>query len=312
MLMFVQSWLMRRKTQPLLTEWVTTPEIISPHHAQEPKITWVGHSTFLIQVSGITIITDPVFGDLSVLFKRITAPGIIVDKIPRIDIILISHNHYDHMDEMTLRAIAAVNPHVIIAVPQGDKKWFDKRGFKQVREYMWWEHSVISLQNTAVRLTFLPAHHWSQRSLFDRNCSLWGSWMIQADKTTIYFAGDSAYDKHFTQIARAFPAIDIALMPIGPCEPRQWMRLSHMGPQEAGQAFLELGARNFIPMHWGAYWFGIDYPLLPIERLHAWWQQEASALSNKQLYCMHIGQSLIINSVPEIISEKLSTTEHHI
>ena len=303
MLMFVQSWVARRGNASDLADWITKPDILSPYSDAQPKITWIGHATFLIQISGITIITDPVFGDLSVLFKRITAPGVTLQQLPPIDVILISHNHYDHMDEASLKSIARANPDVMIAVPQGDKKWFDKRGFKRVRECMWWEQFTVQVQNARATLTFLPACHWSQRTLLDRNRSLWGSWMIQAQKNTIYFAGDTAYGKHFSAIAREFPSIDTALMPIGPCEPRKWMKLSHISPEEAGQAFLELGARHFIPMHWGVYWFGTDYPLLPIERLMAWWKQEIS-LSDKQLHCLKVGQSLIYQQPEARILEK--------
>ena len=131
MLMFVQSWVARRGSALDLADWVTKPDILSPYDDAQPKITWVGHATFLIQISGITIITDPVFGDLSVLFKRITAPGVTLQQLPPIDLILISHNHYDHMDEVSLKSIARANPFPSKSgIPGVPARWRRFRGFR--------------------------------------------------------------------------------------------------------------------------------------------------------------------------------------
>ncbi len=259
---------------------------------ERPHITWIGHSTFLILFKGLTIITDPIFDNLSFVFKRITPPGISLEQLPPIDVVLISHNHRDHMDRKSLVAIAQKNPHVTILVPWGDKAWFDRRGFNNVHECMWWEqHTLINTQEiispVIPRFTFLPAYHWSQRGLFDRNKSLWGSWMIEADQT-IYFAGDTGYGHHFSAIAKEFKTIDISLMPVGPCDPHHLMQFSHVNAEEAGQSFLDLNAHHFMPMHWGTYWFGTDHPILPIERLTTWWQQQN--LSQEQLHILKFGE----------------------
>lgn len=263
-----------------------------------PRITWLGHATFLIQIGGINILTDPIFGGLSFLFPRILPNTIAVDNLPRIDVILISHNHRDHMDKDSLLSLKKNNKDMQILVPWGDKAWFDARNFTQVSEYMWWEdHAVRSqmMRDSVVNFTFLPAWHWSQRGLFDKNKSLWGSWMIECNGHQIYFAGDTAYSPHFAAIARKFTSINVALMPIGPCEPRPWMRRSHVDANQACQAFIDLNAQNFIPMHWGTFAFGEDHFGLPIDRLKQAWSA-CSELDSKQLHMPKVGQGLVFES----------------
>lgn len=237
--------------------------------SQELVITWIGHATVLIQVAGINILTDPIFGDSTILFPRIIKPGILFDKLPPIDLVLISHNHMDHMNTSSVCALAR-HKHARFLVPHGDKAWFDKRNITSVEEFLWWESRTIG--DTPVSCTFLPAVHWTQRRAFDRNRSLWGSWMIQAGSQSIYFAGDTAYGNHFQTIATEFPAIDVAILPIGPCEPREFMKHAHMDSQEAIQAFQVLNAQHFIPIHWGTFHFGHEPAHLPIDRLTGQWQ----------------------------------------
>jgi L-ascorbate metabolism protein UlaG (beta-lactamase superfamily) len=257
-------------------------------------ITWIGHASFLISINGVTILTDPVFGDLTFLLQRFSKPGIAFEQLPKIDIVLLSHNHRDHMDSVTLKALyTKTGCHFY--VPFGDKQWFDSRGMAdRVTECMWWQEITTP---QGLKLAFLPARHWSQRGLFDRNKSLWGSWMIQE---SIYFGGDTAYSDHFKEIAHYFPDIEVALLPIGPCEPRKWMRTTHMDAADAGKAFLDLGARIFIPMHWGTYGFGIDDLMLPVTRLNDWWKQQ-NIKNNKQiLSILACGQSYFLKRFPGV------------
>ncbi len=232
-------------------------------------IAWIGHASFLISVAGVSILTDPVFGDLTFLLQRFSEPGIAFENLPAIDVVILSHNHRDHMDSVTLKALFTQTACQFF-VPWGDKAWFDRQfgsaAHVRVTECMWWQQ----VTHKGVNFTFLPAHHWSQRGIFDRNRSLWGSWMIN---DSIYFAGDTAYTDHFKEIAAHFPAIEVALLPIGPCEPRAWMAETHMNAEDAGKAFLDLKAHTFIPMHWGTYGFGIDDLMLPVVRLKNWWKQ---------------------------------------
>ena len=268
-------------------------------HSEELAITWIGHSTFLIQVAGLAILTDPIFGHLP-LFKRLLPPGLEMAQLPPIDYVVISHNHHDHMHASSLQFLKS-NPHTQFLVPQGNKKWFDKRGFAQVSEYRWWDRDVFTRHGTAINFSFLPALHWSQRGIFDYNKTLWGSWMIGINGKQIYFAGDTAYSSHFSAIAQEFSDITCALMPIGPCEPKKWMSQSHMNAEEAGQAFLELRAQHFIPMHWGTYSFGTDYHQAPYDRLLAWWKAQ-NLTSN--LITLKMGQRCTIEDIPLIITPK--------
>lgn len=262
------------------------------------SLTWIGHSTFLIQTQGISILTDPIFGHLP-LFRRQLPPGMSLGQLPPIDYILLSHNHRDHMDESALRFFK--KHHTNFLVPHGDKAWFDKRKFTNVFEYTWWEQKIVTHYGKTITFTFLPALHWSQRGVFDYNNSLWGSWMIEIDGLCIYFAGDTAYSPHFEAIAKEFADISIALMPIGPCEPRRWMSHAHVSAEEAGQAFLDLKAKHFIPMHWGTFGFGTDTHQAPIERITQWWHQQN--FQDKKLTIFKVGQRI----VPEISDQPLIT-----
>jgi len=267
-------------------KWIETS--IPATRSQELVLTWIGHASFLIQVDNVNILVDPTFYSSSCFFPRIMPPGITQDNLPPIDFVLLSHNHRDHMDRKSLRDIINKNPRAQIMVPMGDRKWFGRYGYSLdlVSEFNWWES--INLPN--IKFTFLPAYHWSQRWIFDRNKSLWGSWMIEVGGQTIYFGGDTANWKHFEQIAQEFPRIDVALMPVGPCEPRNWMEKAHLSPEQAGKAFLTLNAQHFIPMHWGTFFFGIDYYEQPIERLLQWWKSNESLLGTKQLHINKMGK----------------------
>lgn len=262
--------------------WTVKPELLAQSY--DPVVTWIGHATFLIQLDNINIITDPVFYDLSVLAQRLVQAAASPEELPKIDAIIISHNHRDHVDERSLEALRHHQP--LVCVPMGDKQWFVKRGFINVIEMTWGEQAAIG----GVKLTFLPAFHWTGRSVFDINKSLWGSWMIEASGFTTYFAGDSAYGAHFAQIGREYPVIDLALMPVGPNEPHDLIADAHVSAEESVQGFLELGAQHFIPMHWGTFVFGLDSFYLPIQRLNECWKAHASKLNDKSLHVIKFGQ----------------------
>jgi len=271
-------------------DWVHHEEPVQ--RSDEPIITWIGHSTFLIQIGGINILTDPIFGNASFLYPRIIPPGISIAQLPPIDIILISHNHPDHMDAKSLEEIQKRFNAMTVLVPHGDKQWFHSRGYKTIYEHSWWDHRDLTIDGKIIKFIFLPAAHWTQRGFFDRNKSLWGSWMIQCNNKCIYFAGDSAYGCHFAQIGREFDDIDVGIMPIAPCEPRDWMKAAHMDAAEAACAFIELNAHRFFPMHWGTFHFGHEPADLPILRLRQWWQDNEECTKNKKLYLPKIGQKI--------------------
>ncbi len=262
--------------------------------SSEPVVWWIGHASFLIQIAGINVLIDPIFGRASFLFKRLLPPGVPLHVLPAIDVILISHNHWDHMDYASLKAVAHSKPRIL--VPHGDKRWLDKHGFANTTEHMWWDQVVVGADQDStgsVRFTFLPSVHWSGRGLFDKNRSLWGSWMIEANGHCIYFAGDTAYSDHFSAIVHEFPSIDIALMPIGPCEPRGWMQRTHLSAEQSTQAFIDLQAQHFIPMHWGTFSFGTDHFLEPINRLQDAWEKMQGQLSERKLHMIKVGQRVV-------------------
>jgi len=266
--------------------------------SQKSVVTWIGHSTFLISVPGFTIITDPVLWDITFFLTRAAPAGIIPQELPPIDIILLSHNHRDHMDEASLRFIYKRFPAVTLIVPRGDKAWFTARNIPNVVECDWGD-SLSFMSSAPVSIQFLPAHHWSQRGLFDRNRSLWGSWMITSPDSTIFFAGDSAYASHFSYIGNIYASIDCAIMPIGPCEPHRIMKTAHLAGEQCLQAFLDTQARMFIPMHWGTFPFGTDYPLLPAERLMQAWdimqKENPEKLEGKIVRVPFLGETFGIN-----------------
>lgn len=194
--MIVQSLVYRYFAQNSReVEWVLPEKPIS--RSEQLAISWIGHATFLIQIAGINILTDPIFGNASFLYPRIVPPGILLTQLPPIDLVIISHNHHDHMHGASLHALQKLFPHMKIMVPYGDKYWFDSRHFTNVYAFNWWDSQQLIFGNRAIKCTFLPAAHWTQRGYFDLNTSLWGSWMIQGDNKSIYFAGDTAYDVHF-------------------------------------------------------------------------------------------------------------------
>jgi L-ascorbate metabolism protein UlaG (beta-lactamase superfamily) len=267
-------------------------------NTSETTVTWIGHSTFLIQTNGLNILTDPVWSNKVKVVPRLTEPGMSINDLPPIDIVLISHGHYDHLDFPTLRQLKS---DVLYLVPSGLKKLFTRKKLHRVEEYNWWEHTVIN----NVHFHFVPAQHWTRRSLFDTNSSHWGGWMIENKKTeeTIYFCGDSGYFRGFKEIGERF-SIDIALMPIGAYEPEWFMKASHMCPEEAVQAFLDMKAKHFIPMHYGAFALADETPKEAITKLRNNWNLRM--LPWEQLHVLFLGQTYI----PSLLKEKEEADKH--
>lgn len=266
-----------------------------PATSKELTITWVGHSMFLIQINDFNILTDPIMHDVMVgpliLTKRGMPAGIKWEDLPHIDAILISHDHSDHMDTNTLTALnEKFKP--MIFVPTGNGHHVKAMGFDDDRiiEKSWWEDYIVKKNDRSITFTCLPAKHYSVRfSLGSYREALWGSWMISANDKNIYFAGDTAYGKHFKQIAHKFPSIDVALMPIGPTSDGENKHPhSHVDAPEAVMAFIDLKAHCFIPMHYGTFFISKDTVEHPIRRLHEAWQNLKT--DNKQLLCARCGQ----------------------
>jgi L-ascorbate metabolism protein UlaG (beta-lactamase superfamily) len=260
----------------------------------KPIITWLGHSTFLIQIAGKNIITDPVFYGVSKFYPRMVSFPFPPTVLPKIDIILISHNHMDHMNKRSLLELKKNNPFIL--VPEGDKAWFTFHKFKNTIEHKWWEETSLpvneNIRSKQVLCSFLPAFHWSGRTLHEINTSLWGSWLIEYDGFRIYFGGDTAFSSHFKAIGTYYNPIDIALLPIGPHNPRDRMQDSHISSTEVIQAFVDLQARHLFPMHWGTFRGGLDNFENPIEELKNSWEErlEVANSNNKHLYILKFGE----------------------
>ncbi|MFC0562415.1 MBL fold metallo-hydrolase [Halalkalibacter alkalisediminis] len=244
--------------------------------------TWIGHSTFFIQMNGLNILTDPVFSNRMGLEKRLVPPGISVHELPDIDAVLISHAHYDHLEFSSLKKLTG-NP--FFFVPIGLKNMFKKRGYLRVWEANWWEH----LHFKGLDFHFVPAQHWSRRRLFDKNKAHWGGWVIRDRQKEIahYFVGDSAYFRGFEEIGKMFD-IDVVFMPIGDYEPDWLSGLTHISPEKAVQAFKDLNAQRFVPMHYGTYRLSMDTGPEALRQLYKEWEKQQ--LSKEKLNVLKIGE----------------------
>ncbi|MCU0870454.1 MAG: MBL fold metallo-hydrolase [Burkholderiales bacterium] len=234
----------------------TTPDIawIQANRATD-AVVWIGHATFLVQIAGRNVLTDPHLTERAspVGFagpKRLVPPGLGFDTLPHIDAVVISHNHYDHLDLGTVKQLArqAGGPPTYY-VPKGLAAWFAAEGITRVVELDWWR----SVDEGGVRFTFTPVQHWSSRTVIDRNRSLWGGWRLDAPGRSVFFAGDTGYSDDFKDIRRRLGPVDLALLPIGAYDPRWFMAVMHVNPEEAVRIHGDLDARRSIAMHWGTF-----------------------------------------------------------
>lgn len=214
--------------------------------AVRPSVTWIGHASFAVQEGEGVFLTDPHWGPRALLPPRLAPPGVPIEAVPADAFVVLSHNHYDHLDAWTVRNLPRSLPWF---VPPGLGRWLRRRGVAEVTELDWWQ----SARHRGWTVTALPAQHWSNRIDMKKNGSLWCSWMLESPGRRYYFGGDSGYFSGFAEIGRRFPGIDVALLPIGAYEPRWFMREVHMNPEDALRAFRELGAGRMIPSHWGGF-----------------------------------------------------------
>lgn len=220
---------------------------------EAPSLTWVGHATWMVRLGGRTILTDPVWShSIGPGIVRNVRPGIGIEEA-KPDVVVISHNHRDHLDVPTIRALGAAPTYL---VPAGLRPFFLRNGADKVIELEWWGSTSLG----ALTVHFVPSQHWSQRGATDRNESLWGGFVLESGPggeglggKKVYFAGDTAYFNGFKEIGARFPGIDAALLPIGAYDPEWFMRAQHMNPEDAVNAFKSLGARVLCAMHWGTF-----------------------------------------------------------
>lgn len=264
-------------------------------HRPEPSLTWVGHATFVQRLAGKLVATDPIWSEkIQGVVPRLLPPGVALEALPKLDLVTISHAHFDHLDMPTLQRLG---PETRFVVPLGNKKLLNDAGLTNVVELDWWQ----SHSEGALTITLVPAQHWSMRFPWDRNTRLWGGFVYQSPEGTSYHAGDTGFSEDvFRQIGARFPGIDWAMLPIGAYEPVWFMGPQHMGPEEAGLAWKLLGAQHLCAMHWGTFRL-TDEPLSePCERLRAWWREQGHAAS--RLWILEVGETRVLKTIPGSIS----------
>lgn len=261
-----------------------------PGPGEGARITWIGHSSFLVQLDGVSLLVDPVLsesvGPGGVVGRKV-APGLSLEQLPRIDAVLVSHDHYDHLDLPTLVQVRAP-----VLAGLGMERLFQREKLLYAPMRWWQSHRVGGLT-----VTFVPSRHFSQRGLGDRNKTLWGGFVIQGGSATLYHAGDTAYFSGFAEIGRRFPGIDVAMLPIGAYDPAWFMERVHVNPEQAAQAFEDLGARTLVAMHWGTF-RQTDEPLdepprrLEAERVSRGWPPE-------RVRVLSVGETLEVRRPPD-------------
>lgn len=319
------------------------PEMDYLHtNREDASITWIGHSTFFLQYEGLNIVTDPVWAQRLAFQRRIGQPGIPIEDIPPIDIILISHSHYDHMHINSIRKLYRSSTTII--VPAGLKAKMIRKGFRRCHEMHWWETFKVG----DVNITFVPTQHWSRRTLMDTNTSHWGGYVLEpvhhpilpestdhpaAERDparskvhipaklndtdqeveyvhellppTIYFAGDSGYFPGFTEIGRRHK-IHVALMPIGAYDPEWFSSSQHTTPEEALRAFCDVCAETMIPMHYGTFKLADDTAREALDRLNT--ERQRLNIEPERVRVLGYGETLIVHGMLDEAAEERGAT----
>ncbi|WNG14323.1 MBL fold metallo-hydrolase [Cystobacter fuscus] len=277
----------RRKSAATCTMRRVEPDLavlaVPPAPGEGARLTWLGHASWLVQLEGVSLLIDPVLRDsIPGFIRRNVPPGVPTGQLPPIQATLVSHNHYDHLDLPTVRQVGAP-----VIGGLGLTRYFQRTGLS-VTELDWWGSTRVG----PVTVHFVPAQHWSRRGLADVNETLWGGFVVEGGGTRVYHSGDTAYFAGFREIGQRFPGIEAALLPIGAYDPEWFMEKQHMNPEQAVQAYEDLGARRFLAMHWGTFKL-TDEPLdEPPQRLDAEWKRRA--LPVEPLHVLAVGESLSV------------------
>ncbi len=263
----------------------------------EATATWVGHSTVLLQVGGLNIVTDPMWSERAFPVqwmgpRRVMPPALPLDALPPLDLVLLSHSHYDHLDKATIRALARSHPAATWVVPLELGSYVHDFGVRQVQELDWW--GEVRVGDAIVRAT--PARHFSARRFRDRNRTLWCGFALEVAGRRCWFAGDTAWHPEFGMIGERYGPFDLVLMPIGAYDPRWFMRIVHVDPEEAVQACVELhGAHAAAPtplvlgLHWGTFRLTDEAMDEPPRRAREAWR--AAGLPDDRLWIARFGET---------------------
>ncbi|HEY8880151.1 MAG TPA: MBL fold metallo-hydrolase [Roseateles sp.] len=265
-----------------------------------PAVTWIGHATVLAQLGGLNLLTDPIFSERASPFsfagpKREQPPGVALADLPHIHAVLVSHNHYDHLDLPSCRALARQpGGSPLFVVPLGLQAWFKARGLERVVELDWWQGERLH----DVDIVLVPAQHWSARGLNDRMKTLWGGFAVFAPDCQLFFAGDTGYSRDFADIRQRFAerqqgsqggGFDIALIPIGAYEPRWFMQNQHVNVEEALNIHADLGAKRSLGVHWGTFELTDEALDEPPRQLAL--QRPARGLTEAEFFTLAIGET---------------------
>jgi N-acyl-phosphatidylethanolamine-hydrolysing phospholipase D len=290
-----------REIPPIPPEEVQNykPEVVQPTisliqhpNSNQVQFTWIGHATFLIQTGGINILTDPIFsnycGPISFLgVKRATLPGVPFKELPSIHVVLISHNHYDHLDASTVKRLGNGPTYF---VPLGIARWFEKRKIKNIVEMDWWQSSSLY----DLKFHSVPIQHFSNRTPLDRNETLWSGWVIESRLGKIFFAGDTGYSPVFKEIGNRFGPFQIAILPIGAYRPRWFMGPVHVDPPEAIQIKKDIHSKIAIAGHWGTFKLSDE----PLEEPPAYLRKtmRKNGIDERQFILMKFGETLRLSN----------------
>ena len=292
----VLKWSWERRGKKLETfEFETKkPNYQKIHKNEDLTITWIGHESFLYQNKDINILTDPHFSERASPLsfagpKRYMAPGMKIDDLPDIDVVTISHSHYDHLDYSTVKSLSEKFKNILFIVPLGLQKWFEGKGIYNVIELDWWDS--IKVQQTVI--TFAPVQHWSARGIFDRNESLWGAWYFKNVFHSFLHLGDTGYTEDFKEIRKKLGPVDLAAIPIGAYEPRWIMEFSHLNPEEAVLAYFDLDATKAIGMSWGTFILTDEPVTEPPKKLNEALQRYD--LSKEDFFVLAHGETYLID-----------------
>ena len=261
-----------------------------------PAVTWIGHASTLLQIGGVNVLTDPIFSERASPIaglgpKRALPPGLAIEQLPRIDVVVISHNHYDHLDEASVVALAhQAGGAPVFLVPLGNKAWFEALGLRSAVELDWWQSHHVG----AVEFVMTPVQHWSGRGFGDRLQTLWGGWAMLAPDFSAFFGGDTGYSPDFAEIDRRLSprnggGFDLAILPIGGYAPRWFMAQQHVDPAEAVRMHRDLRARQSFGMHWGTFELtdeSLDEPPRAVAVA-----RQAAGVADDEFFVLAVGES---------------------